>query len=683
MNEKQTNDNLPNISLENSNTAGSGEKRGRGRPKKEDTYESTLVTDLTEKRGRGRPKKEETEQAPAETGEKRGRGRPKKEDTFESTLVTDSSEKRGRGRPKKETPMENNTTETGEKRGRGRPRKEDTAPVSNDEPKAFKPITLAGRPTETKSPAPIETSANMEEDEDDSFDLSAFGEEDDEDASDILTSLDPYSFYSKSSPESTTANVNSFADEEDDYAKDDDSFENEEPSAPAQYNEPAQATYDEQIEDEQAEVSSEEDDYVVISAEEPVEEETISPAQTQMQSSPAETEAAEEIPAEAEPAYEEPVEAEPEPEPVDTVALSEEQVKQADEELADIERKQEEERQKELEKQEEERRKEEEKRLKAEQKAEEKRIKAEKKAEKKRIKEQKRKIRAEKRKLKPRIYSPLGVLLNLLFTALAVTHVVLEVLKINPLSKLLKDWSTNANGLEVQEILGKFLYVAISVIAIYFALFIFVYILSHFKRKWVGGILMLFVTIAAIVLPNTLITLEHLSLEDTLANEIYMHLLLTFIPLLAIIPVFKVSTTCFALQFKKIKLIKKQTVYSCFVINSLEQTLYATLIAIAYFTKIAYSSHVLVVLTCNVALFVFISLMLMFNLSLLSKKNNTVHIFSIVKNLKGAIAHSNKLSNDYEPPVSNAPEAPTQEQTEYPAEEFAGYDASEPTDDAV
>ena len=54
-----------------------GEKKGRGRPKKEVTEEDAPQT---EKKGRGRPKKEVTEEEVAPT-EKKGRGRPKKLDT--------------------------------------------------------------------------------------------------------------------------------------------------------------------------------------------------------------------------------------------------------------------------------------------------------------------------------------------------------------------------------------------------------------------------------------------------------------------------------------------------------------------------------------------------------------------------------------------------------------------------
>ncbi len=135
------------------------EKRGRGRPRKEETKDEpadaepkkspgrpkkeTTDEPATEKRGRGRPKKTETDLDSTEpAGEKRGRGRPRKEETKEET--TDAEPKKGPGRPKKETTDEPATekrgrgrpkkTETaldsaepaGEKRGRGRPRKEDT-----------------------------------------------------------------------------------------------------------------------------------------------------------------------------------------------------------------------------------------------------------------------------------------------------------------------------------------------------------------------------------------------------------------------------------------------------------------------------------------------------------------------------------------------------------------------------
>ncbi len=97
-----------------------GEKRGRGRPRKNPVVEAVQVG---EKRGRGRPRKNPVEAV--QIGEKRGRGRPRKNPVVEpkaSTVVglATVGEKRGRGRPRK-NPVQ--AVQIGEKRGRGRPRK--------------------------------------------------------------------------------------------------------------------------------------------------------------------------------------------------------------------------------------------------------------------------------------------------------------------------------------------------------------------------------------------------------------------------------------------------------------------------------------------------------------------------------------------------------------------------------
>jgi hypothetical protein len=99
-------------------TAETGEKRGRGRPRKNPVE----AVQIGEKRGRGRPRKNPVEAV--EVGEKRGRGRPRKNP--ESVVV---GEKRGRGRPRKNPVIEPKASTVvglatvGEKRGRGRPRK--------------------------------------------------------------------------------------------------------------------------------------------------------------------------------------------------------------------------------------------------------------------------------------------------------------------------------------------------------------------------------------------------------------------------------------------------------------------------------------------------------------------------------------------------------------------------------
>ena len=57
------------------------------------------VVEVGEKRGRGRPRKERPEGEEIVVGEKRGRGRPRK--IVDETAVVEVGEKRGRGRPKK------------------------------------------------------------------------------------------------------------------------------------------------------------------------------------------------------------------------------------------------------------------------------------------------------------------------------------------------------------------------------------------------------------------------------------------------------------------------------------------------------------------------------------------------------------------------------------------------------
>jgi len=95
-----------------------GEKRGRGRPRKYPV--GTTYADMVRSGKMG-------------TGEKRGRGRPRKYPvgTINGSAgsLSETGEKRGRGRPRKypigSTPSTRNAVfnEAGEKRGRGRPRK--------------------------------------------------------------------------------------------------------------------------------------------------------------------------------------------------------------------------------------------------------------------------------------------------------------------------------------------------------------------------------------------------------------------------------------------------------------------------------------------------------------------------------------------------------------------------------
>lgn len=115
-------------------------KRGRGRPRKEESVAAKTDSLAEPKRGRGRPRKEPVAQAPQESVQpKRGRGRPPK--VVSETPKIEASEKRGRGRPPKAAPLSqvgeskplfglisNSAPDAGDqKRGRGRPRHE-TAP---------------------------------------------------------------------------------------------------------------------------------------------------------------------------------------------------------------------------------------------------------------------------------------------------------------------------------------------------------------------------------------------------------------------------------------------------------------------------------------------------------------------------------------------------------------------------
>jgi hypothetical protein len=116
-----------------------GEKRGRGRPRKYpvsgsgsvQTVSPVLVTG--EKRGRGRPRKYSAGAAPATTsavksGEKRGRGRPRKYPEGTAPYAVKSSgisgEKRGRGRPRKTdiASKPSGVTPVEQDKKRGRPR---------------------------------------------------------------------------------------------------------------------------------------------------------------------------------------------------------------------------------------------------------------------------------------------------------------------------------------------------------------------------------------------------------------------------------------------------------------------------------------------------------------------------------------------------------------------------------
>ncbi|KAI2713460.1 hypothetical protein CBS147332_5200 [Penicillium roqueforti] len=94
-------------------TPETGEKRGRGRPRKNPESSAPKPVSDAPKRGRGRPRKIVSEPEPevvAPTGPKRGRGRPRK-DSGDATPVTSKIKKKdGRGRPRK-NPVPNEEAE--------------------------------------------------------------------------------------------------------------------------------------------------------------------------------------------------------------------------------------------------------------------------------------------------------------------------------------------------------------------------------------------------------------------------------------------------------------------------------------------------------------------------------------------------------------------------------------------
>ncbi|KAJ5748796.1 uncharacterized protein N7511_010492 [Penicillium nucicola] len=138
-------------------TPQTGEKRGRGRPRKYPEGETPKPPASDgPKRGRGRPRKiavqSEPETEPATPlVPKRGRGRPRK-DTVSVTVATPEIKKKdGRGRPRKEPAAETpaTTTEIKKKDGRGRPRKN---PLPNDEPPASKSPKATDAPEAKAAP---------------------------------------------------------------------------------------------------------------------------------------------------------------------------------------------------------------------------------------------------------------------------------------------------------------------------------------------------------------------------------------------------------------------------------------------------------------------------------------------------------------------------------------------------
>ncbi|KAJ5090604.1 High mobility group HMG-I/HMG-Y [Penicillium argentinense] len=98
--------------VHNAITPQTGEKRGRGRPRKNPEAATPKAVNDGAKRGRGRPKKVLTEAeaaaaaakaATSSAGPKKGRGRPRKEPGTETPSAT-PKKKDGRGRPRKSLP---------------------------------------------------------------------------------------------------------------------------------------------------------------------------------------------------------------------------------------------------------------------------------------------------------------------------------------------------------------------------------------------------------------------------------------------------------------------------------------------------------------------------------------------------------------------------------------------------
>ncbi|CAG8368918.1 unnamed protein product [Penicillium salamii] len=121
-------------------TPQTGEKRGRGRPRKNPEDLAPKPVYDGPKRGRGRPRKtvSETEvEAATPSSAKKGRGRPRKDSgepatatpQAETTATPQAKKKDGRGRPRKDAGGAKPTTPvTKKKDGRGRPRK---TPLAN------------------------------------------------------------------------------------------------------------------------------------------------------------------------------------------------------------------------------------------------------------------------------------------------------------------------------------------------------------------------------------------------------------------------------------------------------------------------------------------------------------------------------------------------------------------------
>ncbi|KAJ5208736.1 hypothetical protein N7449_003115 [Penicillium cf. viridicatum] len=97
-------------------TPQTGEKRGRGRPRKYPETSTPKPASDAPKRGRGRPRKIVSEPEPAvvtPSGPKRGRGRPRKDSGDAKPVTPKIKKKDGRGRPRK-NPLPNGEAKTTE-----------------------------------------------------------------------------------------------------------------------------------------------------------------------------------------------------------------------------------------------------------------------------------------------------------------------------------------------------------------------------------------------------------------------------------------------------------------------------------------------------------------------------------------------------------------------------------------
>ncbi|CAI7601235.1 unnamed protein product [Penicillium bialowiezense] len=125
-------------------TPQTGEKRGRGRPRKNPEAVTPKPANDGPKRGRGRPRKTAPEAKPeaaTPSSSKKGRGRPRKDSGDAVSATPEVKKTGGRGRPRKESGGGTPSTPVSKKKdGRGRPRKS-IQPNGEVEPESKTPST--------------------------------------------------------------------------------------------------------------------------------------------------------------------------------------------------------------------------------------------------------------------------------------------------------------------------------------------------------------------------------------------------------------------------------------------------------------------------------------------------------------------------------------------------------------